>query len=211
MSPDVKIEVSERDLGWLAGIVDGEGCFRSEKIWTNSFSPRFQLRSRYDDVEVEQNVKRILGCGKIYIARRESSKGNEAPQFVYDLSNLDFILKNAIPIFDLCRFKSKKSIEYPIWRKLAILAYEWHRKRNRPAEVVNKLEDLHWNLQSIKDGAIPVCEMYDYHWDALTKTTESINNPAPSTGGSVINGRRLSSDVLDMGVFKDKNNPVSEE
>ena len=179
----VKVEEkSEKELGWLAGIVDGEGCFGSRRTQRQCFLPRFSLTSRYDDQEIQREILRIMGCGKIYLngcKGRTSQLYNRCPQFYYDLRNLKVILTAAIPIFDCCEFRSKKKEEYVLWRKLAFLAGEWYQIKHRPAEVVQEMELLHVELGDIKSRGIAVNEMYDYHWVALKKAVNALNGVGP--------------------------------
>jgi hypothetical protein len=59
---------------WLAGFVDGEGCFRVKPNNVNAFACVFDLHIRADDSEALYEIQRRLGVGRIsYEDRKDSS------------------------------------------------------------------------------------------------------------------------------------------
>lgn len=146
---------SEKDFGWLAGIIDGEGCFHSQRVraveggWY-SYCPRFFLTSRYDDLTIPQRVLSIIGVGSLHI---KDGYDNACPTVNYSLSGSDQIVEKAIPVFDKCSFVGRKQFEYPLWREMAILVSSWRHRRSY--EVNSRLEEIHYDLKGIKTQAFP--------------------------------------------------------
>lgn len=64
------------------------------------------------------------------------------------------VIEKAIPIFDHCHFTSKKAMEYPLWRELAFLVRCWYKKKNRPTEVLWRMEEIDGQLKRIKHGVL---------------------------------------------------------
>ena len=141
-----------RDLGWLTGIIDGEGCFTVASA-TKVCYPRFFLASRYDDFRIPQRLSSLLGCGRLYI--NEAVK-NQAPVVIFGLSSCRLIVETACPILDQCQFMSKKAVEYPLWKTLAKLVYQT--KGNRDQETIDLMIEAKAKLSALKKatrGAIP--------------------------------------------------------
>ena len=60
----------EKDLYWLAGMLEGEGCFSPARSRTGSVSPRIQVTSV--DFDVLERIQSLLGgsiCGPLPIRK----------------------------------------------------------------------------------------------------------------------------------------------
>jgi hypothetical protein len=62
---------------WLAGFIDGEGCFRIQKHARGSATCTFQIKVRDDDEAIIRRARDFLGAGTI---TRENGDGNQNPQ-----------------------------------------------------------------------------------------------------------------------------------
>lgn len=127
--------VSERDLGWLAGITDGEGCFTVVESWR----PCFKVGSRYDDVRIQKKLQSIFGCGTISL-QEHAETSTDSPSYTFAINSIKDIVLKVCPIFDKCRFISRKAKEYPWWRELSLIAFQWHwkHKKNIPQDVKDR-------------------------------------------------------------------------
>jgi hypothetical protein len=99
---------------WLAGFIDGEGCFwirRDKSSWT----VRFRLVLRYDDRPVLAEIARVTGLG--LLRDRDHSPGN--PQSGWEVHRKADQLM-LVELLDLYPLRSKKARDYALWRKAVL-------------------------------------------------------------------------------------------
>jgi len=172
-----RAEATEMELGWLAGFIEGDGCFTAQRrVATNSITPIFTATQRYDDLSLLTKVKEIFGVGYFYL---RNGVGNKAPQIAFLISGIPRVVKYVIPVLDRCAFYGKKGLEYNLWREMTFLADEW-RKRNKPAAVVDKIEWLYFQIQGIKEQAIPG-ELEPRNRELLESALRKLNSEARPT------------------------------
>jgi LAGLIDADG endonuclease len=77
----------ELHRGFVAGLIAGEGCFTiAPQNGGQSFACSFSLVQRADDLELLQNVRDSLGCGKLYpVPAYRTSK----PQISWQMQSMD--------------------------------------------------------------------------------------------------------------------------
>ena len=63
---------SERDLGWLAGLIEGEGCFSCNQAGDGRWTRRLQVTST--DLDVLERCQSITGVGTICMQRAETER-----------------------------------------------------------------------------------------------------------------------------------------
>ena len=144
------------DLGWISGIVDGEGCFSASHGKDGKRpSIKFCLVSRYDDLLVQKRLRAILGCGRIRLLDRESLQSGlkEGSQVVaqcrFEIDGIPDAIQ-AIKVFDRCAFYTKKSMEYPIWKEIVEIKSSLYFKHSTPGDVLSHLDSLVEDLHSLK-------------------------------------------------------------
>jgi hypothetical protein len=68
------MNISERDLGWLEGLIDGEGCLSLTKARRPSYRLGFQwtplLTIANTNQEIIQRARKIIGFGNIFLQQR---------------------------------------------------------------------------------------------------------------------------------------------
>ena len=117
---------SDIDIGWLCGIIDGEGCFRLQKPTprggnglSKSFAPVFETGFRLDDKPMADEISRIINCSLETYADargRRSDVPGAKPAFkiwIRDLPTLMFFL---IPLIEKGKLRSKKKYEFAVFR-----------------------------------------------------------------------------------------------
>ena len=105
-----------RKEGWIVGFVDGEGCF-SVSIIKNSTTkngwqlfPEFVITQGEKSIDVLTKVKEYLGCGKIYINRRQDNhRENLCRYCVRSIRELSEII---IPFFQRNRLRTAKQFDF---------------------------------------------------------------------------------------------------
>lgn len=115
--------VSDNFGYWFSGYFDGEGCltvFYRERFGIPDKRVGIQISCRYDDADIIAYIYDTLKVGVVW---RSKIKGatNEAMNWrVESASDLTEVI---LPIFDAYPLRSKKRLEYLIWRELVINQY----------------------------------------------------------------------------------------
>jgi len=145
---------------WLAGLVDGEGCFTVTRRHSGAaFSPRFTMRLRDDDSAILDDIQLRLGLGSIH---RAAGHGNSMPCCVWDVqSGPD--TEELAEVLDRYPLRSKKAADYAIWRKAVELwsAMRSGHRRSRRERDWGPMVQLKQELESVRryqSGAL-ACRM----------------------------------------------------
>ena len=113
------------DIGfgnYLAGLIDGEGCFMlnkqtQHKHLENFYYPRFALHLRADEMPILLQIKEFIGAGKVFLSH---DTFHRSPMAMYQIDSAKDCMK-LVNILDICPLRAKKSREYLIWRTCVIL------------------------------------------------------------------------------------------
>jgi hypothetical protein len=98
---------------WLAGFIDGEGCFTIIQHANGSWEVKFYLSLRDDDMSVLEEIQDRLGIGRIY---RTPERGSTRPQASWRVTRLSDSLK-LIEFLDRLPLRARKAKDYAIWRE----------------------------------------------------------------------------------------------
>lgn len=115
--PEVKLS-EIKDIRWLVGFVEGEGCFlvviqkSKSKKKTYDINLRFTITQHNRDLELLQNLLNYLGCGKYYSSRNEVT---------FITSCFSDIKSKIIPIFDKYPLLGTKKEDFKDFKKVAEL------------------------------------------------------------------------------------------
>lgn len=106
---------------YIAGFVDGEGCFAltfrkdvQRNISNNKpreyyyWGVQFAIVLRSDDVPILKLIKEELGCGSITF----TGKGEQAR---YSVQNAKDLAEKIIPFFRKYKLRAKKSTDFNLW------------------------------------------------------------------------------------------------
>ena len=122
---------------WLAGFIDGEGCFAINKAVRKPayFRCQFSLRVRLDDAAIVREVHKRLGFGSVFTAK---ANGPTNPSFGWSVSSRPDALKLA-ELLETYPLRAKKARDFAIWR----LALDEWRGANDRALMAHYKEALH--------------------------------------------------------------------
>jgi hypothetical protein len=101
---------------WIAGFVDGEGCFHvginkhSEMKAGYQVLPEFTVVQHERDVNVLYALKAYFGCG---VVRR-----NHGERMAYRVRGIDHLLERIIPFFEKHSLKTKKHQDFLKFREI---------------------------------------------------------------------------------------------
>lgn len=119
--PNQKI-VKKLSPEYIAGYVDGEGCFglqfrkdvRHERKGSPvyySWKAQFMIAARKDEIDLFERIKYTLCCGEIYNQR----KNNITEEIHYCVSNLDNLKSVICPFFKKYQLQAKKKYDFELW------------------------------------------------------------------------------------------------
>ena len=166
-------------IGWLAGMIDGEGCFMSiESGRTQSFV----IASRYDDMGVEKVFGQVFDLGVIEL---RNGYGVSSPQVHFSIRTQADCLKS-LDTFDLLwpYLITKKRYEYYLWRELVVLSSTYSRlhPKNVPGDDLERMVELANQLRSLKHSVSSVFDDQDFRrMEQLLHIPIQLDSILPST------------------------------
>jgi hypothetical protein len=139
-------ETDPRDFGnWLAGFIDGEGCFM---IGKRGGGPTcwFQICVRDDDAETLRRIAAETGIGSIYTL---VANGTSKPQVIWSVY-VKHECRRLVEILDAYPLRARKANDYEIWKRAI---HVWH---GAPGETRNaRLFALMQHLRAARDYEAP--------------------------------------------------------
>lgn len=106
---------------WLAGFIDGEGCFIIHPQPSGAYRCEFRIALRDDDSAILEEILQRTGIGLIvrYAARYERVDGK--PQAVWTVRTKPDGFR-LVDLLDRYPLRAKKARDYAIWREALV---EW--------------------------------------------------------------------------------------
>lgn len=97
---------------WFAGFSDGEGCF-SIKPAARSFTTRFSIGLRIDDLLILEEIQTTLGLGDILLTGK---RGGIQAQAKWSVCRKDEMTP-LIDVFERFPLRAKKASDFEIWKE----------------------------------------------------------------------------------------------
>lgn len=118
---DESIGVDDGFGHWLAGFVNGEGCFNIG-MWARTKCIRitFNIALRNDDAAILEEIHRRTGLGTL---QRYGARGRSQAQVRWSVCNKRDCVR-LVEIFDRYPLRAKKARDFAIWREAV---HEWVR------------------------------------------------------------------------------------
>jgi hypothetical protein len=107
------------EADWVAGFVDGEGCFfvgvnpHPEMSVGFQVLPEFTVVQHQRDVQLLHALKQFFGCGVVRV--------NHGDRMAYRVRKLEHLRERVIPFFERHPLKSKKRIDFLKFKKAVML------------------------------------------------------------------------------------------
>lgn len=129
---------------YIAGFVDGEGCFalkfirsvrhdRKNKPIYFYWAIEFAIMLRADDIEILESIQYTLNCGRI--------STNESQKSRYSVSKLNDLLTIIVPFFGKYPLHTKKRFDYLLWVE-ALLILKRNQQKNTFGKINMNEEDF---------------------------------------------------------------------
>jgi hypothetical protein len=131
---------------WLAGFIDGEGCFMIVPQRSGSFSCEFVLGVRLDDERIIREIHERTGLGNVNLnaERRNPRWGPRIHWMVRSKAECAALVR----LLDQYSLRAKKAADYAIWREAVS---EWTKYgRGRPHRDKSRMEALYAALTSLR-------------------------------------------------------------
>ena len=106
------------DEKWIAGFVDGEGCFHvavnKHDDMTSGYQvlPEFTVVQHKRDVQVLHALKAYFGCGVV--------RTNHGDRMAFRVRSQKHLLERVIPFFVEHPLKSKKRVDFQKFRRILL-------------------------------------------------------------------------------------------
>ncbi len=146
---------------WLAGLIDGEGCFLVKRHSRGTHAPTFAIKMRADERGTLERIQRTLNVGTVGLTPGSGGANDQVVWRVQDKAGC----QRLVDLLDKYPLRAKKSLDYAIWRD-AVLEWSsrprgnrWHGAVNddRMAslktrlEVVKRYQDVAWSGHPYQD------------------------------------------------------------
>jgi len=134
--------MDEGFLYWLAGLIDGEGCFLIDKQPRSvQYVASFKLSLRDDDMDIILEIQEKTQIGTV---RRDAPvKTSRAVAVWYIASQSD--TKRLVALLDSHPLRSRKLRDYLVWREVVL-----EQSKSRGSRDLCKLKYLHDKIRLVR-------------------------------------------------------------
>lgn len=147
---------------YIAGFVDGEGCFslsfRKDVRHERKGSPvyyswkiLFAINLRADDHNLLRDILSVLKCGTISFTISKAQK-NSSEEVRYQTTNIDELKEKIVPFFQKYKLYGKKKHDFTLWSEALDILQKYKSKRGKVNATKGKqgFEKTSWNEKDIK-------------------------------------------------------------
>lgn len=129
IKPDWDVNsINEADGHWLAGLVDGEGCFvvsrYNRERGSHSFACSFTIGFREDDWKTLIEIKRILDLDEKLNFREQRYVKNGKPFCNLHVDDTVSLYYKIVPTFDKFKLRSKKAKDFELWKEAVKIKFD---------------------------------------------------------------------------------------
>jgi hypothetical protein len=113
---------------WIAGFVDGEGCFSLAINSHTSMSLGYQVQAEFavtqaaSSLEALELIKNRLQCGVIQLNTRKDN--HHEPLMIYRVRKLDDLIGRVIPFFQTYPLRTAKRLQFELFTQAVLLMRE---------------------------------------------------------------------------------------
>lgn len=137
--------MSDKDFShWIAGFVDGEGCFFMAPVnRPGGYRPSFSVSVRADDSEIVQKMRDFLDVGTTHFYRATSGSRviRWSVQAQADCQKL-------VQFFERFPLRAKKRNDFEVWARAVEVAANLRSGRANNTDTYSKLRELRDELRA---------------------------------------------------------------
>ena len=125
------------DPGWVAGFVDGEGCFHvginAHADMTAGYQvlPEFTVVQHARDAQLLHALKAFFGCGVV--------RTNHGDRLAYRVRSQQHLLERILPFFEKHPLRSKKHVDFLKFRDVLLMMQNGEHLRPEGIERIRKI------------------------------------------------------------------------
>ena len=139
---------------YIAGFVDGEGCFalkfRRDIKYNRKNKPEyfywdieFAILLRADDKEILTSVRDTLDCGKV---GRPDKRG----MVRYAVNDTHDLLYKIVPFFEKHQLYAKKKFDFELWKEALGILIRYQQKDIKREKDEKGFPKIKWNIEDTK-------------------------------------------------------------
>lgn len=154
--------ISDEDGGWLAGMCNGEACFRIDYKEINEKRVRmtavFSINLRADDAECLNEMKNLWAIKNpliLWDRRMDTSRGmNVGDGLKLHVRDIPTLHRKIIPTLEKYKLRGKKGNEIPLFKRAVDIMYNKRSEGRRYASFTSdekvELKSIYWSLREMK-------------------------------------------------------------
>jgi hypothetical protein len=122
---------------WIAGFVDGEGCFhvsinpQPEMTAKLQVLPEFTVVQHKRDVQILFALKNYFNCGVVRV--------NHGDRMAYRVRSIEHLLTIIIPFFMKHQLKTKKRVDFEKFRDIVLMMEKKEHLKPEGIEAIRKI------------------------------------------------------------------------
>ncbi len=133
---------------WLAGFIDGEGCFQIVNPSAKAnYHCRFEIRLRGDDLAILKEIQEATGLGSIVSASARPDRPNQNPMAAWIITSKTDCL-GLVMLLTSYPLRAKKLRDFVIWREAVTI---WASLERRGKSRVNDWSRMSSLAQELKE------------------------------------------------------------
>lgn len=181
---------------WLAGFIDGEGCFFLSQT-RGVYSARFAIGLRADDAEVLVKARELAGEIGVF-KLKHGTRGKENDTVRWETNTIDENLALIAGIDSGIGLQSKKGRDYALWREAVLLMNEHGGGKHSAASarLAEIKESLHAVKKFVQPDSVPTLGRGSRTDKSRTRTGRSGSQFWASEAGQEMRQRRWGHGIL---------------
>ncbi len=127
---------------WLAGFIDGEATFS-----TNKYVPRFKLENHIKELELYNKIKEFFKVGNVLLTTPRVERVNSNPTIVLEINKINELRDILIPLMydkGCILLKTLKANDFSLWLKLVDMYYKGYHTTLEGKDIFDAIK-LHIN------------------------------------------------------------------
>ncbi len=137
---------------YIAGFVDGEGCFALKFIRSIRYERKnkpiyfywdieFAILLRGDDKEILEKIQNTLDCGKISMSKRGSVR--------YSVNDINDLTTKIVPFFEEYSLRAKKKHDFKLWKEGLLILIKNRQKSMKRLSTQVGFSKIQWNPKDL--------------------------------------------------------------
>ena len=138
-----KSERTKLNPWWIAGFVDGEGCFSISFVKNSTVRFGYQIFTEFVITQGEkskqtlEDIQEYFGCGKLYINKRKDN--HNEPLYRYCVRSREDLKNVILPFFEKYQLKTAKMNDFLLFTQVVDMMVMGEHLNEEGFEIIKKL------------------------------------------------------------------------